>query len=310
MTRFASSSSSRAPASAFRARRRRPLPQALRPVPRSARNTRSGLSIPPRDERNLCSPRHGNRHDAPAGQRDDRGNERAKLSPPISPPAIQAPLRQPLPPPASRSPPSTPIDLSAKSNWRGSGAGLANTALSGSRESHRRRNSQAEIEVGLQPGRTAPIARGTPVIIGNRLFVGTSTGKLSLSLLPLHAPAGPSTPTLQFAPESSLEMLPLAQSPWGFPATQKETPTPSTLPQENSVWKTHPEDHIAAMITGTPNYYDGTVYFGISSLEEVFGGQPKYECCSFRGSVVALNASTGAHSLEDLHNLRSRQAHH
>ena len=48
------------------------------------------------------------------------------------------------------------------------------------------------------------------------------------------------------------------------------------------------------MITGTPNYYDGTVYFGISSLEEVFGGQAKYECCSFRGSVVALDASTGA----------------
>jgi polyvinyl alcohol dehydrogenase (cytochrome) len=59
-------------------------------------------------------------------------------------------------------------------------------------------------------------------------------------------------------------------------------------------WKTHPEEHPAAMITGAPNFYDGAVYFGISSLEEVFGGQPKYECCTFRGSVVALNASTGA----------------
>ena len=31
----------------------------------------------------------------------------------------------------------------------------------------------------------------------------------------------------------------------------------------------------------------------VSSIEEAPAAQPKYECCTFRGSVVALDAATG-----------------
>ena len=33
---------------------------------------------------------------------------------------------------------------------------------------------------------------------------------------------------------------------------------------------------------------------GVSSIEEVTGSRPTYQCCTFRGSVVALKAETGA----------------
>jgi polyvinyl alcohol dehydrogenase (cytochrome) len=59
-------------------------------------------------------------------------------------------------------------------------------------------------------------------------------------------------------------------------------------------WITQVESHPAAIITGSPVVFDGIVYIGISSNEETLAGNPTYSCCSFRGSVVALDAKTGA----------------
>jgi len=59
------------------------------------------------------------------------------------------------------------------------------------------------------------------------------------------------------------------------------------------VWKTRVEDHPAARITGTPVLFSGTLYVPVSSFEEATGSRPTYECCTFRGSVVALDAATG-----------------
>jgi polyvinyl alcohol dehydrogenase (cytochrome) len=59
------------------------------------------------------------------------------------------------------------------------------------------------------------------------------------------------------------------------------------------IWKTKVEDHPAARITGSPTLYSGILYVPVSSLEEVTGSPPSYECCTFRGSVVALDIATG-----------------
>ena len=59
------------------------------------------------------------------------------------------------------------------------------------------------------------------------------------------------------------------------------------------VWKTKVEDHPAARIIGAPTLYSGVLYVPVSSIEELTGSRPTYQCCSFRGSVVALDAATG-----------------
>jgi polyvinyl alcohol dehydrogenase (cytochrome) len=59
-------------------------------------------------------------------------------------------------------------------------------------------------------------------------------------------------------------------------------------------WITQVESHPAAIITGSPVVFDGIVYIGVSSNEETLATNPAYPCCSFRGSVVALDAKTGA----------------
>jgi polyvinyl alcohol dehydrogenase (cytochrome) len=57
-------------------------------------------------------------------------------------------------------------------------------------------------------------------------------------------------------------------------------------------WKATVEDHPATTMTGAPAYYDGRLYVSVSSLEEA-AAVSGYECCTFRGSVVALDAVTG-----------------
>jgi polyvinyl alcohol dehydrogenase (cytochrome) len=59
------------------------------------------------------------------------------------------------------------------------------------------------------------------------------------------------------------------------------------------IWKNRPVDHLATMATATPRVYNGVVYQPFSSFEEVMAADPSYQCCTFRGSVVALDAATG-----------------
>ena len=58
-------------------------------------------------------------------------------------------------------------------------------------------------------------------------------------------------------------------------------------------WITQVEGNRAAIITGSPVVFDGVVYLGTSSFEEFSAANPTYPCCTFRGSVVALDAKTG-----------------
>ena len=60
------------------------------------------------------------------------------------------------------------------------------------------------------------------------------------------------------------------------------------------LWKTRVDEHPRLTITGSPRFYDGRLYVPMSSNEWASAADPAYECCTFRGGVVALDAATGA----------------
>ena len=60
------------------------------------------------------------------------------------------------------------------------------------------------------------------------------------------------------------------------------------------LWKTKVDNFPIARVTGSPVFHNGRLYVGVASGEETAGAPADYECCRFRGSLVALNASTGA----------------
>jgi polyvinyl alcohol dehydrogenase (cytochrome) len=59
------------------------------------------------------------------------------------------------------------------------------------------------------------------------------------------------------------------------------------------LWKQRVEDHPLARIVGAPKLYNGRLYVPVSSGEEGISASSGYPCCTFRGSVVALDAETG-----------------
>jgi polyvinyl alcohol dehydrogenase (cytochrome) len=59
------------------------------------------------------------------------------------------------------------------------------------------------------------------------------------------------------------------------------------------LWTTKVDEHPLVRLTGSPVLHEGRLYVPTSSYEE--GGRPPgYACCTFRGSVVALDAESGA----------------
>lgn len=59
------------------------------------------------------------------------------------------------------------------------------------------------------------------------------------------------------------------------------------------IWQVHPEPHPSARITGSPLLHGNRLYVPISSGEEGASADPAYPCCTFRGSIIALDTSTG-----------------
>jgi polyvinyl alcohol dehydrogenase (cytochrome) len=60
------------------------------------------------------------------------------------------------------------------------------------------------------------------------------------------------------------------------------------------LWVTRVDNHFVARITAAPKVYQGRVYMPVSSSEEFSASNLDYPCCTGRGSVVALDANTGA----------------
>lgn len=109
-------------------------------------------------------------------------------------------------------------------------------------------------------------ARATPALAGSMLVIGTQSGKFQL----------PGTD----GPASGAWVLGLDKRTGALR------------------WKTQIERHFSAIVTQSAQVNGSTAYVGTASNEEAFanrdlsGGVP-YTCCSFRGSVSALDVMSG-----------------
>ena len=62
-----------------------------------------------------------------------------------------------------------------------------------------------------------------------------------------------------------------------------------------ALWRVRSDEHPGAKITGSPvlDAAGGRLFVPVSSWEEIPAGAPTYNCCTFQGSVVALDLRTG-----------------
>ena len=59
------------------------------------------------------------------------------------------------------------------------------------------------------------------------------------------------------------------------------------------IWSVQADEHALTRITGAPVLHDGRLYVPVTSFEEGAATSARYPCCTFRGSVLALDAATG-----------------
>src|SRR6202142_688071 len=59
------------------------------------------------------------------------------------------------------------------------------------------------------------------------------------------------------------------------------------------LWKTQVDTHPSARIIGAPTLYNDRLYVAVGSNEDNNTANPNYSCCTFRGSVAALDIASG-----------------
>jgi polyvinyl alcohol dehydrogenase (cytochrome) len=59
------------------------------------------------------------------------------------------------------------------------------------------------------------------------------------------------------------------------------------------LWKTQADTHALARIVGAPTLYNERLYVAVASTEDKMAATAGYGCCTFRGSVVALDIASG-----------------
>jgi polyvinyl alcohol dehydrogenase (cytochrome) len=59
------------------------------------------------------------------------------------------------------------------------------------------------------------------------------------------------------------------------------------------LWKTQVDTHASARIVGAPTLYNDRLYVAVGSNEEKNSVDPNYSCCTFRGSVAAIDIGSG-----------------
>lgn len=142
-------------------------------------------------------------------------------------------------------------------------------------------------------------ARSQPTLLGGALYTGSPDGRVYA----LDRETGCIRWTFQAAAEVRTAIIP---QDWSQDQQGKEAGIPvlyfgdltGTLyairaDTGEKLWSDRPSDHPSVTISASPLYDDGRLYLALSSLEVTSAANPLYECCSFRGTLLAYDAKTG-----------------
>jgi polyvinyl alcohol dehydrogenase (cytochrome) len=186
---------------------------------------------------------------------------------------------------------AAPPALSQLAGWNGWGVDLANTrfqAKAGLTPEHVS-NLKLKWAFGVP---NASVAYGQPTIADGRLFFGTQDG----TIYALDSATGCAYWTFKAAASvrSALVIEKAASGKYVAYFGDLQASAYAIDAQNGELlWKSKLDTHPVARITASAKYYNGRVYFPISSVEEVAPANAQYGCCTFRGSVVAVEAASG-----------------
>lgn len=179
-------------------------------------------------------------------------------------------------------------DPAAGPAWNGWGADISNTRFQTQKSAGLAAAQVPQLKLKWAfgfPG--AGSVFGQPSIAGGRVFVGVDTGYVYA----IDAASG--CVYWSFEAEAGVRTAVTVDRATAWFGDLKANVYAVNVATGELIWKVKVEDHSSARITGAPKLYQGRLYVPVASGEEGAGGNPRYPCCTFRGSVVALDAATG-----------------
>ncbi len=186
-------------------------------------------------------------------------------------------------------------DFAARLQWNGWGPAIANTHAQPAAQAGVTAEQVPTLELKWAFGfPDATSAWAQPTIAAGRLFVGSQNG----TVYSLDAKTGciAWTFTAQGGVRASVSIGPRSSAGRASYAAYFSDQNGYAYAVDAStgllLWSHKVDEHPLVRLTGSPALYDGRLYVPTSSYEE--GGKPPgYACCTFRGSLVALDAQTG-----------------
>ena len=137
------------------------------------------------------------------------------------------------------------------------------------------------------PGVTT--AFGTPSVVGGNVFVGAADG----TVYSLDANTG--CIYWMYTAAAGVRVSPAIGNGAAYFGDLRGNVYALNTTTGELLWKVQADEHPLAVITGSPKLQDGRLYVPVSGRDEsIAATNPAYECCTFRGSIVAINAATGA----------------
>jgi polyvinyl alcohol dehydrogenase (cytochrome) len=181
-----------------------------------------------------------------------------------------------------------------ESGWNSWGNNLANTRYQPAAKAGLNKENINQLKLKWAFGVPAvSTMSGHPIVADGRLFFGTFSGLV----VALNAESGCALWVFEVdaGVRSALTLGKLADGSarlyFGDLGGKVYAIDPNTGIE---VWSMLADEHPHTRITGTPVYHNNRLYVPLSSLEEVAGAMPDYECCSFRGGILSLDAGTGS----------------
>jgi polyvinyl alcohol dehydrogenase (cytochrome) len=182
----------------------------------------------------------------------------------------------------------TAAPRASAAQWNG-WADPANTRFQSARAAGLTRQTTPNLKLKWAfgfPGATT--AFGAPSVVGGRVFVGDANG----AVYSLDASTGCVHWT--YAAVAGVRVAPIVGARSVFFGDLRGNVYSLDITTGNLLWKTRADDQPLAVITGSPKFDAGRLYVPVSGRDEsIAATNPDYECCTFRGSVVALDAATG-----------------
>jgi polyvinyl alcohol dehydrogenase (cytochrome) len=191
-------------------------------------------------------------------------------------------------------PANTPIrDLTSIPSWNGWGVDATNARFQPDAAARipADRISQLKLKWAFGFPNVKSVI-GQPSIVAGRVFLGVDTG----TVYSLDAVSGCAYWSFDAGAgvRSAITIAPLAPNRFAaFFGDIKGNAFAVDTVTGTLVWKVHLDDHASARVTRAPKVFEGRVYVPVASGEEGAGVNPNYACCTFRGSVVALDGATG-----------------